>query len=101
GYIRAVLERDGGGNVLWDRGLGKTTVSAAFIKKLDCDTALVVCRNDAKESVWKDQLEELLPARSIVVLPNVKAKREKCLEVLRTGGHDPDAMPYVFIVHYE
>ena len=97
GYIRAILERDGGGNLLWDRGLGKTLASAGFIKKLGCARTLVVCRNDAKVPVWRNQLADLLPEHRLWVLPNPKPKRELMLAALE---HDPPA-PLVFIVHYE
>lgn len=104
GYMHAILERDGGANVLWSRGLGKTTVSAAFIKKLEAQRTLVVCRNDAKAPVWRAQLGELLPDHHVVVLPNVKAKRERVIQAwsdpkYRTPG--AGTLGDILVIHYE
>lgn len=103
GYLYQIMQRDGGANVLWDRGLGKTTVAAAFIKKLEAQRTLVVCRNDAKEPVWRAQLEELLPDHRLYVLPNPKHKRENMLAMFtgRTQYEGKEWDPEIFIVHYE
>jgi SNF2 family DNA or RNA helicase len=101
GYLEAILRRDGIANILWEMGLGKTVLSAGFIQKLGVLRTLVVCRNDAKEPVWKAELEELLPDHEIVVLPNAKAKREKELRYVAQRGRGEVNEPYVFIVHYE
>lgn len=112
GYLGAVMERDGGAFVGWDRGLGKTTVSAAFIKKYvgPGEKAIVATRNDTKEAVWLKQLTEdpgLLPGADVVVLPNEKKKRERFLDWLANDdGHRHTTRreplrPLVVIVHYE
>src|SRR5690349_24756218 len=110
------MERDGGAFVGWDRGLGKTTASAAFIKHFvgHGEKALVVTRNDTKDAVWKRQLTEdpgLLPGWDVRVLPNEKKKRERFLEWLEARSRfldDPHGLnpgitekPLVVIVHYE
>lgn len=103
GYMRAIMERDGGANILWDMGLGKTTLSAGFIQKMGAQRTLVVCRNDAKDPVWRAQLEALLPDQRLAVLPNPKGKREDMLEQLAEYDTDADDYhwPLVFIIHYE
>lgn len=109
GYLAAILRRDRGAFVGWDRGLGKTLVTAAFIKKLGSRRSLIVGRNDAKEPVWQDQLVELLPGHEVLVLPNEAKKRERMLNHIADGwDDDPELMqgfysvgPLVLIVHYE
>jgi SNF2 family DNA or RNA helicase len=107
GYLAAIMERDGGAFVGWDRGLGKTIVTAAFIKKFDAQRTVIVCRNDAKDPVWRAQLEEALPDHSIAILPNAKKKRDDLLDYLarwnREGQKDTDNLPkpLIFIIHYE
>lgn len=98
-YLAAIMERDGGAFVNWEPGLGKTICTAAFIRQFGWKRTLVVCRNDAKESVWRAQLEELLPEVGLVVIPNAKAKREKCLA--EVAAWPEYAKPLVFIIHYE
>lgn len=110
GYLAAIMERDGGAFVGWDRGLGKTTASAAFIKNFvgSGEKALVVTRNDTKDAVWKRQLTEdpgLLPDYDVRVLPNPKGQRERFLEWLADNADFKaqgwDTPPLVVIVHYE
>lgn len=102
GYLRAILERDKGAFVGWDRGLGKTVITAAFIRKLNAQRTLVVARNDAKAPVWFAQLGEMLPDYDIVVLPNEAKKREKALYYIMDGRHFFSPLkPLVLIVHYE
>lgn len=107
GYIKAILERDRGGFVAWEPGLGKTVVSAAFIRTLEAQRTLVVARNDAKELVWERQFRELLPDHRIVVLPDSTqtSKRDKVLQAVAAEAQsgllrttDP---PLVFIIHYQ
>lgn len=99
GYLAAIMQRDGGAFVGWDRGLGKTIVTAAFIKKLNAARTLVVSRNDAKESVWLKELSRVLPEHRILVLPNEKKKREAFLDKL--AAEDGSSPPTVLIIHYE
>lgn len=99
GYLEKILERDQGVFVNWEPGLGKTICTAAFLRKMDWKKTIVVCRNDAKESVWKRQLSELLPHVSLRVIPNPKRKREQMLEEI--AAWPEHAKPLVFIIHYE
>jgi hypothetical protein len=69
GYLKAILERDGGCHVGWDRGLGKTLITAAFIKKLGAQRSLIVTRNGTQEPVWQRELSTALPGHEILVLP--------------------------------
>lgn len=108
GYLAAILQRDGGAFVGWDRGLGKTAVTAAFIKKLEVQRSIVVCRNDVKESVWRRQFSEeayrgapggWLPDHEVVVIPNAKPQRVKMLARIAEGEFDDH--PWVFVIHYQ
>jgi hypothetical protein len=100
GYIAAIMERDEGAFINWEPGLGKTVVTAAFIKKFGWRKTIVVCRNDAKQSVWEDQLRELLGnAVELVVIPNAKAARDRTLDTI--ANWPQHAKPFVFIIHYE
>jgi len=113
-YLAAIMRRDGergddmGAFVGWDRGLGKTAVTAAFIKHFGWQRTIVVCRNDTKVPVWYRQLAEeaypgaecgWLPEHNVVVIPNEKAKREKMLSAIAEGAYD-DA-PLVWVIHYQ
>ena len=98
GYLRAILERDGGIHVGWDRGLGKTLATAALIKALEAKRSLVVARNDAKWDTWEPELREALPDHRILVLPNDKKKREDMVEYI-ANGLVPE--PWVLVIHYE
>jgi hypothetical protein len=89
-------------NILWDRGLGKTTATAAFIQKGNFTRSVVVCRNDTKGPVWEKQLAHdpgLLPDHRIVILPNPKAQRERQLREIAEGRYDDER--WVWIIHYE
>lgn len=97
-YIKAILQRDGAAQILWSRGLGKTIAAAAFMRKLEAQRTLIVCRNDAKDPVWREQLEAILPEHHLMVLPNPKPKRERMLEYV---AHYDGAPPLAFLVHYE
>lgn len=100
GYLAAIMERDEGVFVNWEPGLGKTICTAAFIRKFGWRRTIVVCRNDAKESVWVAQLRELLGKQyELLVIPNAKAKREKMLA--QVAAWPEHAKPLVFIIHYE
>lgn len=104
GYLAAILGRDRGAFIGWDRGLGKTIVTAAFIKKLEVQRTLIVSRNDAKAPVWYDQLKPLLPDHEILVLPNEAKKREDLIHYLwedRDKIAGTNVRPLVLIVHYE
>lgn len=98
-YLRAIMARDGGAYVGWDRGLGKTVISAAFIKALGAQRTLIAARNDAKEAVWYKQLLELLPDYDIIVVPDSTSptKRAKALDVIaRYQGEK-----LIVIIHYQ
>jgi len=102
GYMQAILERDKGAFVTWDRGLGKTVISAAFIHKLASRRTLIAVRNDAKDAVWRTQLEALLPRHAVLVLPDSTqtAKRDKMLKWIEERKTDlPESL--VFIIHYQ
>jgi hypothetical protein len=102
GYLYQIMLRDGGVNILWDRGLGKTTATAAFIQKLNAVRSVVVCRNDTKVPVWEKQLARdpgLLPDHRIVIIPNDKLKRERQLDAIASGDFDDER--WVWIIHYE
>jgi hypothetical protein len=105
GYLEAILRRDKGAFVGWDRGLGKTLITAAFIRKLDARRSLVVARNDAKDPVWREQLEEYLPDHEILVLPNEAKKRASLLDAVRVDWEAREAgeswSPFVLVIHYE
>jgi SNF2 family DNA or RNA helicase len=111
GYLNAIMARDGGAFVGWDRGLGKTIVTAAFIIKTGARRSLVVARNDSKESVWLSELGGhydrdgkwvkgfLEGTHDLFVLPNVKKKREAMLDMIERN--DGTKKPFVLIIHYE
>lgn len=105
GYLAGILRRDHGAFVGWDRGLGKTLITAAFATKLAAKRTLIVARNDAKDPVWKAQLEEVLPDHEILVLPNDAKKRQQMLAWLVRNKNfrstDNFPIPLVLIVHYE
>ena len=99
GYLYAIMERDGGAHVGWDRGLGKTLISAAFIKKMSARRTLIVARNDAKEDPWLKELTGALPDHDIIVYPDSTkpARQRQALEVVaRYPGEK-----LVFIIHYQ
>jgi superfamily II DNA or RNA helicase len=113
GYLKAILERDGGAHVGWDRGLGKTVVSAAFVQSLKTRRTLIVVRNDAKESVWYAHLAGhydrngvwvkglLEDSHDIWVLPDStqKSRQRKLLDAVEM--FEGNKRPLVLIVHYQ
>lgn len=104
GYLHAIMERDGGSFPAWDRGLGKTVLSAAFIQKTKAQRTLVVARNDAKDAVWEVQLRERLPNHRILVLPDSTqgTKQAKMLRALEEENKLLwDDEPLVLIIHYQ
>jgi SNF2 family DNA or RNA helicase len=111
GYLKAIMERDGGIHVGWDRGLGKTVIAGAFIKATGARRSLIVARNDAKELTWLKELEPLLPDHRILVFPDStqSSKQQKMLRALTEQWDDDpygahafyDSRPLVLIVHYQ
>lgn len=101
GYLMAIMERDGGAHVGWDRGLGKTVVSAAFIAKSEAKRTLIVTRNGTQEPVWQRELRECLPQHEIVVLPDSTSptRQKKLLQYLRERRDG--SVPMVLVVHYQ
>lgn len=99
GYLAAIMERDEGAFVGWEPGLGKTICAAAFMRKFDWRRTIVICRNDAKESVWANQLRDLLPEYELRIIPNPKGKRDRMLAEI--ASWPAYAKPLVFIIHYE
>jgi len=101
GYLKAIMERDGGAHVGWDRGLGKTLVSAAFIKSLAAQRALIVTRNGTQEPVWQRELTAALPDYEVLVLPDSTSpsKRAKMLTYLQTRRDS--SVPMVLVIHYQ
>lgn len=101
GYLRAIMERDGGAHVGWDRGLGKTLISAAFIRKLEAQRTLVVTRNGTQEPVWQRELTGALPDHEIIVYPDsTRAAAQR--KVLAYLSERPDgSRPMVLVVHYQ
>lgn len=100
-YLLQRLKADGGAYIGWERGLGKTLGAATIIDALDAKRVLVVAPNTAKDSVWRQQLNEFLPAAAVAVLPNVKAKREQMCESVVAWAPIPREHPLVLVVHYE
>jgi SNF2 family DNA or RNA helicase len=113
GYLKAIMERDGGAHVGWDRGLGKTLISAAFIQSLGAQRSLIVTRNGTQEPVWQAELAgkfnkdgvwikgALEGTHEIVVLPDSTSptKQRKILDYLRTRRDS--SVPLVLIIHYQ
>ncbi|MGZ6854084.1 MAG: DEAD/DEAH box helicase [Mycobacteriaceae bacterium] len=99
GYAAAVLRKHKGFYLGWARGLGKTLGTAALIDDLDCCSTLVVAPNTAKQATWASELDWALPGHEILVLPNDKIKRERCLSSL--NQYVSAAVPFVLVVHYE
>jgi len=99
GYIADVLRSHGGAYIGWERGLGKTLGTCALFDALACLTALVVCPNTAKDSVWGDEIRRWLPYIEVVVMGNTAAQRDKALgkfTQLKDNGY-----PVVLVTHYE
>lgn len=101
GYLDAILDRDHGCFVGWSRGLGKTTVAAALIRARQYQDTLVVCSNTAKGPVWQKELRDLLPDYQVVILPNVKERREQALRDWTTGSVPEYRKGRILVVHYE
>lgn len=101
GYLRAILERDGGIHVGWDRGLGKTLITAAIIKATGSTRSLVVTRNGTQEPVWEVELKAALPGYEIVILPDSTkpSRQQKVLEYVTNRRES--SVPLIFVVHYQ
>lgn len=97
GFVAEVLKQHGGAYLGWDRGLGKTLGTCAIIDELDAQRTLIVCPNTAKESVWRAELQRFLPWVTVMVLPNDKVKRERCMRSVQ-DHHDG---PLALVIHYE
>lgn len=101
GYLKAIMERDGGAHVGWDRGCGKTLATAAFIKGLNAMRTIVFTRNGTQEPVWQRELTEALPGYEILVYPDSTkaAGQRKMLEYLRKRS--ASSVPMVLVAHYQ
>jgi SNF2 family DNA or RNA helicase len=99
GYAAAVLRKHGGFYLGWARGLGKTLGTACLIDELGCKATLVVAPNTAKQATWSNELDWALPHHEVLVLPNDKGKRERCLAHVRNVARE--GSPMVLVVHYE
>lgn len=99
GYVNAVLDAHGGAYLGWERGLGKTLATCCLIDALDSFSTLVVAPNTAKESVWGAELRRFCPWLTVLVMPNVKAKRERMLEEVRELHEQ--GRPFALVTHYE
>lgn len=113
GYLKAIMERDGGAHVGWDRGLGKTLISAAFIQSLGAERSLIVTRNGTQEAVWQAELAgkfdregnwvrgALQDTHEIVVYPDSTSatKQKKVLAYLKDRWKP--GTPLVVIMHYQ
>ena len=100
GYLTAVLEKHGAAYLGWERGLGKTIGALSLVDETDARSVLVVAPNTAKAVVWLPECEHYLDwFDHVVMLPNVKARRERVLGWVRdwkAQGHS-----VCLIVHYE
>lgn len=97
GYVAEVLRLHGGAYIGWERGLGKTLGTVAIIDELQPARVLVVAPNTAKHSVWMAELSKHYV--DVVVIPNIKAKREAVIRDLiarAKAGKD-----FIAITHYE
>lgn len=103
GYLKAIMERDGGAHVGWDRGLGKTLVTAAFIQSFGANRSLIVTRNGTQEPVWQRELSEALPNHEVVVFPDSTSSRRqrKVLEYIADVRSSQSTVPLVFVIHYQ
>lgn len=101
GYLQAIMERDGGAHVGWDRGLGKTLITAAFIKKLGAKRSLIVTRNGTQEPVWQRELVPALDGYEVLVYPDSTrpSAQRKVLEYLTVRRES--SVPLVLIIHYQ
>lgn len=101
GYMQAIMERDGGAHVGWDRGLGKTLVTAAFIRKMGAMRSLIVTRNGTQEPVWQRELSAALKGYEILVFPDSTkpARQRKMIQYLE--NRSAQSVPMVFIIHYQ
>lgn len=99
GYLTEILKAHGGAYLGWERGLGKTLGACALVESTESRTALVVCPNTAKLSVWKDELAAWLPDYEVVVVRNARQQREKDLGYVKQL-YDV-GRKFVFVVHYE
>lgn len=99
GYAVAALRKYGGFYLGWDRGLGKTVGAAAVADDLDVKSMLVIAPNTAKQNTWAAELEWACPWLTVLVMPNDKGQRARCLEqalALAAAG-----TPFVLVIHYE
>lgn len=99
GYGVECLRQHGGFYMGWARGLGKTLATCLLIDALEATSTIVIAPNTSKQSVWEDALAEFCPWTTVLVLPNVKAKRERCLRQVKELGKA--GTPFVLVVHYE
>lgn len=99
GYVHDILEAHGGAYIGWERGLGKTLATCCLIDAMDTFTTLVVAPNTAKETVWAAELRRFCPWLTVLVLPNEKKKRERCM--VRVTELAQQGTPFVLVAHYE
>jgi SNF2 family DNA or RNA helicase len=98
-YAAAILRHHKGYYLGWERGLGKTLATCVLFDELDVQTAMVVCPNTAKDSVWRAELERFCPWLKVLVMPNSKPKRERLLEQIKELH--AAGVPFVLVTHYE
>lgn len=100
GYLNAVLNEHGSCYIGWERGLGKTLGACALIEEQDAHRVIVVAPNTAKDPVWKPELKRFLDEKyEIIVMPNSKKQRERCLRYIQSK-RDSDEY-FVVVMHYE
>lgn len=98
-YGAAVLEQHKAFYLGWERGLGKTLGALALIEETDAQHTLIVAPNTAKRPVWEAELRQTFPDLEILVLPQPKAQRERCLRTAQRLY--AEGTPFVLVVHYE
>jgi SNF2 family DNA or RNA helicase len=97
-FAAACLREHGAFYMGWERGLGKTLGTCAFVDELGCMRTLVVAPNTVKRPVWEAELARFLPHHEAIVLGNTAAQRARALGHARQLA---DAgLPFVLVVHY-
>lgn len=98
-YLAAVMQQHGAGYLGWERGLGKTLGALALMEELTAQHTLIVAPNTAKRPVWETELHQTFPDLEVLVLPQPKAQRERCLRTAQRLYEE--GAPFVLVVHYE
>ncbi len=101
-YAMARAVSDGGANLAWDRGLGKTLGALTWAMALSSKHTIVVMPNTTKLSVWQPEVLKWSKGywhpRDIYVVQGTKAKREK---LVNEFSLEATGLPRILLVHYE